>query len=100
MRRARAKRHRRAARTVLDEIFRRVLAWFAPILCFTMEEAWLARFPESESVHLEIFFDVPANWANPALVEKWKRVRELRRVDVTGALELERASHRKCWLQP
>jgi isoleucyl-tRNA synthetase len=75
----------------MEELFRRVVTWFAPILCFTMEEAWLARFPESESVHLEIFFDVPANWANPALVEKWKRVRELRRV-VTGALELERAA--------
>ena len=32
---------RRAARTVIDEIFRRVVTWFAPILCFTMEEAWL-----------------------------------------------------------
>jgi len=45
-----------------DEIFRRVVTWFAPILCFTMEEAWLSRFPESESVHLELFFDVPAAW--------------------------------------
>ncbi|HUO01447.1 MAG TPA: isoleucine--tRNA ligase, partial [Rhizomicrobium sp.] len=88
---ARDARRRRAARTVMDEVFRRVVTWFAPILCFTMEEAWLSRFPESESVHLEIFFDVPANWADPALIEKWKRVRELRRV-VTGALELERAA--------
>jgi isoleucyl-tRNA synthetase len=82
---------RRAARTVMDEIFRRVVTWFAPIMCFTMEEAWLSRFPEAESVHLETFFEVPSAWANPALVEKWKRVRELRRV-VTGALELERAA--------
>ena len=89
---ATAKR-RRAARTVMDEIFRRVVTWFAPILCFTMEEAWLSRFPTADSVHLEIFFDVPAAWKNPALIEKWKRVRELRRV-VTGALELERAAKR------
>ncbi|MGZ5922305.1 MAG: isoleucine--tRNA ligase [Rhizomicrobium sp.] len=82
---------RRAARTVMDEIFRRVVTWFAPIMCFTMEEAWLSRFPEAESVHLETFFAVPSSWANPALIEKWKRVRELRRV-VTGALELERAA--------
>ena len=33
----------------------------------------------------------PPHWANPALIEKWKRIRELRRV-VTGALELERAA--------
>ena len=83
---------RRATRTVMDEIFRRIVTWFAPILCFTMEEAWLSRFPgEEESVHLQTFFDVPAPWANVALIEKWKRVRELRRV-VTGALELERAA--------
>ena len=75
----------------MDEIFRRVVTWFAPILCFTMEEAWLSRFPESESVHLQTFFEVPAAWKNPALIEKWKRVRDLRRV-VTGALELERAA--------
>ncbi|HWF64867.1 MAG TPA: isoleucine--tRNA ligase [Rhizomicrobium sp.] len=88
---ARGATRRRAARTVMDEVFRRVVTWFAPILCFTMEEAWMSRFPESESVHLEIFFDVPAAWTNPALIEKWKRVRELRRV-VTGALEVERAA--------
>jgi isoleucyl-tRNA synthetase len=82
---------RRAARSVMDEIFRRIVTWFAPILCFTMEEAWLERFPgEEESVHLQTFFAVPKDWADPALIEKWKRVRELRRV-VTGALEIARA---------
>ena len=82
---------RRAARTVMDDIFRRIVTWFAPILCFTMEEAWLSRFPgEEESVHLHDFFAVPKVWANPGLIEKWKRVRDLRRV-VTGALEIARA---------
>jgi isoleucyl-tRNA synthetase len=81
---------RRAARTVIDEIFRRVVTWFAPILCFTMEEAWLLRFPgERESVHLQLFPETPASWADPALVEKWTRIRTLRRV-VTGALEIAR----------
>ena len=68
---------RRAARTVMDEIFRRVVTWFAPILCFTMEEAWTSRFPEAESVHLEIFFDAPPAWSNPGLIEKWKRIRSI-----------------------
>src|ERR1700722_673505 len=80
---------RRASRTVTDEIFRRIVTWFAPILCFTMEEAWTSRFPD-DSVHLNDFFAVPAQWADPALVKKWSRIRELRRV-VTGALELARA---------
>ena len=82
---------RRAARTVMDEIFRRIVTWFAPILCFTMEEAWVSRFPgEEESVHLQDFLAAPKEWANPVLIEKWKRVRDLRRV-VTGALEIVRA---------
>jgi len=81
---------RKAARTVIDEIFRRVVTWFAPILCFTMEEAWLLRFPgEHESVHLHVFPETPSSWANPTLVEKWNRIRALRRV-VTGALEIAR----------
>ena len=81
---------RRAARTATDEIFRRVVTWFAPILCFTMEEAWTYRFPgENESVHLHDFFATPESWADKALVEKWARIRELRRV-VTGALEIAR----------
>ena len=81
---------RRAARTVLDEIFRRIVTWFAPILCFTMEEAWTMRFGMDQSVHLNDFFPAPAEWESPDLIRKWGRVRELRRV-VTGALELARA---------
>jgi isoleucyl-tRNA synthetase len=81
---------RRSTRTVTDEIFRRIVTWFAPILCFTMEEAWTTSFGMNESVHLQDFFAAPATWANPALVKKWSRIRELRRV-ITGALELARA---------
>jgi isoleucyl-tRNA synthetase len=85
---------RRAALTVLDQIFGCVTAWLAPILAFTAEEAWLARYPSQEgSVHLERFPEVPGNWRDDALAEKWERVRAVRRV-VTGALELERAAKR------
>ena len=83
---------RRAARTVMDEIFRRIVTWFAPILCFTMEEAWLSRFPaKTKACICRPSSRCRPHWANPALIEKWKRIRELRRV-VTGALELERAA--------
>ena len=81
---------RRSARTVIDEIFRRIVTWFAPILCFTMEEAWTTRFGMGQSVHLNDFFAAPKEWADAELVKKWARIRELRRV-VTGALELARA---------
>ncbi|HUO91543.1 MAG TPA: isoleucine--tRNA ligase [Rhizomicrobium sp.] len=87
---AKSTSRRRATRTVIDEIFRRVVTWFAPILCFTMEEAWLLRFPsEKDSVHLKTFFDTPVGWDDPLLIEKWTRIRALRRV-VTGALEIAR----------
>ncbi|MGH6872580.1 MAG: isoleucine--tRNA ligase [Rhizomicrobium sp.] len=87
---AKSAARRRAARTVTDQAFRHVVTWLAPILCFTMEEAWLLRFPgEHESVHLHTFPHVPKNWHDDRLVAKWSRIRELRRV-VTGALEIAR----------
>ena len=52
---------RRASLTVIDHLFRCTVAWLAPMLPFTAEEAWLARFPsETGSVHLEPFPAVPA----------------------------------------
>ncbi len=85
---------RRAALTVIDQIFGCVTTWLAPILSFTAEEAWLARYPsERDSVHLQSFAHIPASWRDEALAEKWDQVRAVRRV-VTGALELERAAKR------
>jgi isoleucyl-tRNA synthetase len=84
---------RKACLTVLDQLFRSTVIWLAPMLCFTAEEAWLARDPSATSVHLEQFPDVPASWRDDALAEKWRKLRNLRRV-VTGALELERAAKR------
>jgi isoleucyl-tRNA synthetase len=85
---------RRACRTVLDHLFSHLTAWLAPVLCFTVEEVWLSRFPsDTGSVHLRTFPEIPAEWRNEALSEKWKKVRELRRV-VTGALEVERREKR------
>ncbi len=81
---------RRAALTVLNELFSCVTAWLAPILVFTMEEVWLERHPEDgSSVHLRTFPEIPAEWADASLSEKWKKIRTVRRV-VTGALEIER----------
>jgi isoleucyl-tRNA synthetase len=86
---------RRATRTVMDRTFDCLARWLAPILCFTAEEAWLARHGDmpGRSVHLELFPEVPADWHAPELAARWDRLRDLRRV-VTGALELERAAKR------
>ena len=70
---------RRAARTVLDHLHRCLTTWLAPVLCFTAEEAWCARFGEADSVHLQLFPTLPAGWQDPALAEKWTRIRDIRR---------------------
>ncbi|WP_455478752.1 isoleucine--tRNA ligase [Bartonella sp. B10] len=82
---------RKASLQVVREVFERMVTWLAPMLPFTMEEAWLERYPESCSVHLEQFRSVRQEWQNKSLAERWKKVRQVRKV-VTGALELERAS--------
>src|SRR5208282_5339975 len=84
---------RKACLTVLDHLFRCTVTWLAPMLCFTAEEAWLARDPAAASVHLESFPTLPASWRDDALAEKWEKLRNLRRV-VSGALEVERAAKR------
>ena len=81
---------RKASLAVVRHLFRALATWLAPMLPFTMEEAWLDRHPEARSVHLEQFPQIPAEWRDDALAEKWRKVRQVRRV-VTGALELERA---------
>jgi len=85
---------RRAARTVMDMVLDTLTKWLAPFLCFTAEQAWLARHPsEDGSVHLELFPEIPAAWRDEALAAKWARVRDVRKV-VTGALEIERREKR------
>jgi isoleucyl-tRNA synthetase len=84
---------RKACLTVLDHLFRATVCWLAPMLCFTAEEAWLARDPAAQSVHLEPFPSIPAAWRDDALAEKWRKLRNIRRA-VTGALEIERAQKR------
>jgi isoleucyl-tRNA synthetase len=84
---------RKACLTVLDLLFRATVTWLAPMLCFTAEEAWLARDPAAQSVHLQDFVTVPQSWRDDVLAEKWRKLRNVRRV-VTGALELERAAKR------
>ena len=84
---------RRSALTCIEEIFRAVTLWLAPILVFTAEESWLSRYPDAESVHLATFPEIPLAWQDEALAARWSTIRKVRRV-VTGALEIERAQKR------
>ncbi|WP_332701127.1 isoleucine--tRNA ligase [Devosia sp.] len=85
---------RKATLTVLNHLFDCLTAWLAPILVFTMEEVWLERYPGAgSSVHLRLFPEVPADWLDEDLADKWQLIRAVRRV-VTGALEVERREKR------
>ena len=80
---------RRASRSFLDILFRALTAWLAPVLPFTAEEAWCARFGDDVSVHLTQFPEIPDAWRNDALAGEWAKIRE-HRAGVTGAIEVMR----------
>ncbi|MEP1230801.1 MAG: isoleucine--tRNA ligase [Litorimonas sp.] len=61
---------RRACRMVINEVFLRLTTWLAPIMCFTMEEVWQARFgADAGSVHLQEFMAAPDDWKNESAAE-------------------------------
>ncbi len=83
----------------MAECLHKLMLWLAPVMPFTTEQAWglrpvgVAGGPQgdTDSVHRQLFPDGPAAWLNPALGEKWARIRSIRRA-VTGAIELARAA--------
>jgi len=83
---------RRAARTVLDQLHRCLTAWLAPVLCFTAEEAWCARFGEDDSVHLQLFPELPQEWRDAALAARWETIRAIRRRITVPIEEARRAN--------
>jgi len=75
---------RRAYRTVLDVLFHALVRYAAPILAFTAEEVWQARFPsEDGSVH-ELEWPVLPEGASTE--HDWTAIRALRQT-VTEAIE-------------
>ena len=83
---------RRAYRSVLDTLFHALVRYAAPILVFTAEETWQARYPQQGeggsdgSVHLLEWPELPVHDPDPALAARWGEVRALR-VGVTEAIE-------------
>ena len=78
---------RRACRTVIDAIFMRLTTWLAPILAFTTEEVWQARFAsETHSVHMEVFPDTPTKWRDETLAAHMETLRQFRS-DISEAIE-------------
>ncbi|MBO7350643.1 MAG: isoleucine--tRNA ligase [Acetobacter sp.] len=79
---------RQSVRTVLDILHRFLTTWLAPVLVFTAEEAWTARFGLQTSVHEQLFMEIPSEWEDSTLNERWRRIRAIRRIMTT---EIENA---------
>ncbi|RZI98190.1 MAG: isoleucine--tRNA ligase [Brevundimonas sp.] len=84
---------RRAARTVMHEIFLRLTAWMAPLTPFTMEEAWQTRFPDAGSNCARVLPETPAAWENYEESVRWARIQEILQV-VNEDLEAARRDKR------
>ena len=69
---------RRAYRSTLDILFQALVRYAAPVLVFTAEEVWTARFPERGSIHLQELHPLPNEWVNPALAARFGSMRALR----------------------
>ncbi|THD77274.1 MAG: isoleucine--tRNA ligase [Phenylobacterium sp.] len=80
---------RRAVRTVLDAVFERLTIWLAPLLPFTMEEAWTTRFPDAGSNCLRIFPHTPGEWRNDEEAERWARLLKVKEA-VNAGIEVAR----------
>ncbi|MBU1346339.1 MAG: isoleucine--tRNA ligase [Alphaproteobacteria bacterium] len=77
---------RRAARTVMHEVFLRLTAWLAPLTPFTMEEAWTTRYPDAGTNCARVIPDTPAEWRNADEAARWAKVNDVLEI-VNDALE-------------
>jgi len=69
-----------------------LLKWFAPILSFTTEEIFQILNKESNSsIHLQNFPNVPSEWEDKKLYDKWNMLKTLRNV-ANSAIEVKRTS--------
>jgi isoleucyl-tRNA synthetase len=82
---------RRAARTVMHEVFLRLTIWLAPLAPFTMEEAWGTRFPDAGPNALRVLPERVAAWENEAEAARWEDVKFIVG-NVTERLEERRRS--------
>jgi len=79
---------RRAYRTVLDILYHALVRYAAPVLCFTAEEVWQARFPSDDgSVHFLEWPELPSTvgWTDE-MSWRWDDVRHIRR-ETSEAIE-------------
>jgi isoleucyl-tRNA synthetase len=77
---------RRAYRSVLDILLHALVRYATPVLVFTSEEVWGARYPDGGSVHLLEWPEIADSWYDDDRDGWWAEIREARR-SVTEAIE-------------
>ena len=84
-------KERRSAQNALYHITQALLRLMAPFLSFTAEEAWQIFSPNQDTIFTEIFYTFPTDNTAPLLLERWKKIRNVR-ANVTKALEEARVA--------
>ena len=80
---------RRACRTVMNILFERLTLWLAPVMTFTMEEAWASRNPGEKANLFRVMEPVSDDWHAAGEADRWARIETTLSV-VTAALEDKR----------
>ena len=76
---------------VLNILLDCLLKWFAPILVFTSEEIFSLIGKSSSSIHETLFPELPFEFKNDKLAEKWKNLYKIKQ-EANLAIEEKRAS--------
>jgi len=82
---------RKSCIIVLNIILDSLIKWFAPVLSFTTEEIFILINKNKKSIHLEQFIEIPKNFANKRLNEKWIQLKKIRDI-CNVSIEAKRAS--------
>ncbi len=75
---------------VLNIILESLLTWFAPILVFTTDEIFNLIESKDKSIHEKSFVEIPKNWQNNTLNDKWQKLFEIKQ-EANIAIEEKRS---------
>jgi isoleucyl-tRNA synthetase len=76
---------------VLNIILENLLKWFAPILVFTTDEIFSLVNKKEDSIHEHTFEEIPTDWENSKLNEKWTRLFKIKQ-EANIAIEEKRSN--------
>tara|TARA_B100000674_G_C37827746_1_gene908966 strand:- start:184 stop:1242 length:1059 start_codon:yes stop_codon:yes gene_type:complete len=76
---------------VLNIILECLLKWFAPIFVFTTDEIYSLVSKDNKSIHEHTFLEIPKDWNNKDLDEKWKKLFKIKQ-EANIAIEEKRSN--------